>query len=243
MSCVRSALFFVLMVLWTMPYGVLGIVLPLLPMKTGTRHRIIVFWAHGANALVRTVLGIRYRVIGLENVPNSPVVLVCKHQSAWETIALQVIFPPMCFVLKAELLKIPFLGWGLRGIQKVAINRAAGRGALKQLIDQGTALLKSGYWVTIFPEGTRVAPGEQRPYKPGAAVLACAAQVPVLPVAHNAGEFWPRQAFIKRPGEIIVSIGAPISSEGHTPDSLTQAAQTWIEAEMRARFAHLYKTL
>ena len=242
MNWIRAALFMLFALLWTAFYGLLAIILPLLPVSPKTRHRIITLgWTRGMATLIEKILGIRYRVEGLENIPQTACVLMSKHQSAWETILLQVIFPPMCFVMKKELLNIPFLGWGFRSIMKIAIDRRAGKDALTQVIEQGTQLLQQGYWIAIFPEGTRVAPGEKHRYKQGGAALACAAQVPVVPVAHNAGEFWPRQAFLKRPGEVLVIIGTPISPVGQTPERLTQAVQNWIEGEMQHRFPHHYR--
>jgi 1-acyl-sn-glycerol-3-phosphate acyltransferase len=138
---------------------------------------------------IRHLLGIRHRVIGTENMPDRASVALVKHQSAWETIALQRILPPICFVLKRELLRLPFFGWGLARMPTIAIDRAAGKDALTQVVDQGRVLLDEGFWVVIFPEGTRVAPGTTRRYKPGGAWLASHTGVPVVPIAHNAGEY------------------------------------------------------
>jgi 1-acyl-sn-glycerol-3-phosphate acyltransferase len=168
-------------------------------------------------------------------------VVLSKHQSAWETIALQVIFPPLCYVLKRELLRVPFFGWALGMIPGIAIDRSAGKDALTQVVEQGRERLKEGLWVVVFPEGTRVAPGATRRYKPGGAILAKRAGVPVVPVAHNAGEFWRRNAFIKRAGEIVVSIGPVIEVKGVKANDVSEQAEAWIEGEMRRLFPHHYQ--
>ena len=234
MHALRSTLFAVVMALVTVPYGVVAILCAPLPPRV--RHRIITSWAPVMMALIPPILGIRFRVIGQENIPDRPSVIVSKHQSAWETIALQVIFPPLCYVLKRELLRLPFFGWGLAQIPSIAIDRASGKEALGQVLAQGCDRLREGFWVVVFPEGTRVAPGTRRRFKPGGACLAAEAGVPLVPVAHNAGSFWPRNAFIKRPGEITVSIGPPIDPAGKTGEILNAESQAWIEAEMRRLF-------
>ncbi len=191
---------------------------------------------------IRHLLGIRYRVIGRENIPQGQVaVVLSKHQSAWETIAYQQILPPLSFVLKRELLRIPFFGWGLSRVPNIAIDRKAGKSALTQVLEQGRDRLNEGLWVVIFPEGTRIAPGERRPYKPGGAWLAQHTGVPVVPIAHNAGEFWRRNAFVKYPGEITVSIGPLIETEGLSAAEINAKAEEWTEAEMRKLFPHLYR--
>ncbi|NTV96582.1 MAG: 1-acyl-sn-glycerol-3-phosphate acyltransferase [Thiobacillus sp.] len=183
--------------------------------------------------LARVILGIRYRVVGLEHLPKGgPAIVMAKHQSAWETIAFQLIFPPLSFVLKKELFKIPFFGWGLAMISPIAIDRDAGREALKDIEAQGADRLAKGFWVLIFPEGTRVKHGERGKYNVGGAWLAAKSGVPVIPVAHNAGRLWPKNAFIKRPGEITVVIGPAIATAGKKPAAINSEVEAWIEAEM-----------
>jgi len=186
------------------------------------------------------VLGLRYQVIGRENIPSTPSVVLSKHQSAWETIGLQAIFPPLVFVLKRSLLLIPFLGWAFAAVKMISIDRSAGKNALKQVVRQGKERLKAGYWVIIFPEGTRIPPGEVRRFKTGGAFLAVSAGVPAVPVAHNAGEFWARNAFVKKAGLITVSIGPVIDTTGKTPEQVTAQAEQWIETEMRRLSPHRY---
>ena len=159
-------------------------------------------------------------------------IVLCKHQSAWETLGLQQVFPPQAWVLKKELLRVPFFGWGLARLPIVSIDRGAGKDALVQVVEQGRNLLASGFWVIVFPEGTRVAPGAKRRYKMGGAYLAAAAGVPVVPVAHNAGEFWRKNAFLKYPGTITLSVGPAFDPSGMTPDEINARAESWIEAEM-----------
>lgn len=240
MILLRSLLFAIVLAIVTPPYALFGfLAFPLAPM---TRHRVITSWVPIMMWVIRHVLGLRYRVIGTENIPPGPAVVLSKHQSAWETIALQVIFPPLCYVLKRELLKVPFFGWALAQIPGIAIDRAAGKDALGQVVEQGRERLKEGLWVVVFPEGTRVAPGTTRRYKPGGAFLAKRAGVPVVPVAHNAGEFWRRNAFLKRPGEIIVSIGPAIEVKGVKAEQINARAEQWIEDEMHRLFPHHYST-
>jgi 1-acyl-sn-glycerol-3-phosphate acyltransferase len=179
------------------------------------------------------LLGIRYRVEGLEHLPSGSAVILAKHQSAWETIAFQQIFPPLSFVLKRNLLYIPFFGWGLALFSPIAIDRAAGREALRQIEEQGRRRLQQGFWVLIFPEGTRMPPGVQGKYQIGGAWLAAKAGAPVVPVAHNAGEVWPKNALLKRPGTITVRIGPPIATAGRKPAEVLAETEAWIETEMK----------
>jgi 1-acyl-sn-glycerol-3-phosphate acyltransferase len=236
---IRSILFAIVLTVVTVPYALFATLLFWLPPMT--RHRLITSWVPIMMWVIRHVLGIRYRVIGAENIPAGPAVVLSKHQSAWETIALQVIFPPLCYVLKRELLRVPFFGWALGMIPGIAIDRSAGKDALAQVVEQGRERLKEGLWVVVFPEGTRVAPGATKRYKPGGAILAKRAGVPIVPVAHNAGEFWRRNAFIKRPGEIVVSIGPAIDVKGVKANDLSELAETWVENEMRRLFPHHYR--
>lgn len=237
---IRSTVFMALICATLFPYG--SLVVFTFPLNVHTRYRIISRWARWfAMPLIRYVLGIRYRVIGRENMPQGAAVILSKHQSAWETISFQEIFPPVAYVLKRELLRIPMFGWGLAQMPIVSIDRAAGKDALRQVIEQGKQRLAEGFCVVVYPEGTRAPIGSQKRYKVGGAALATAAGVPVVPVAHNAGEFWRRNAFIKRSGEIIVSIGPVIETAGRTAEEVNKETEAWIEAEMRRLFPHHYK--
>ena len=230
MQILRSSLFLLIQSVSATVYGLLSLAFFALPPVR--RNHLIAYWARFIVWLVRVLVGIRHRVVGLENLPAGPAVILAKHQSAWETIAFQVIFPPVCFVLKRELLRIPFFGWGLAMTSPIAIDRSAGREALKQLEVQGKARLADGLWVVTFPEGTRVAPGEKGNYQIGGAWLAAKSAAPVVPVAHNAGRFWGKQAFLKHPGEIQVVIGPAIATAGRKPSEINAEVEAWIEAEM-----------
>ncbi len=205
------------------------------------RRRLFVMpWVRFVMWTIRHVLGIEHRVEGAEHIPAGPCVILCKHQSAWETFALQTIFPLTSFVYKRELHWLPFFGWGLKLMPFVAINRAAGKAALKQVVERGKQRLAEGYSVVIFPEGTRVAPGERREFKIGGAWLAVAAGVPAVPVALDSGECWPRRAFFKRPGTVTVSIGPAIATARRKPSEVNAQAKQWIDAEMRRISPHRY---
>ncbi len=239
MAAIRTALFVLLVSVLTIPFGVLVSLAVFFPMPT--RYRIIAIWRTGFMALCRYVLGIRYRVLGRENIPAEPSVVLAKHQSAWETVGLQEVFPPLVFVLKKELLRVPFFGWGLAAMKMISIDRAAAKDALKQVFDQGRERLSAGYWVVIFPEGTRVAPGETSRYKPGGAHLAVRSTAKVVPVAHDAGEIWRKDSFAIVPGLITISIGPAIDPAGKTAAKINALAAAWIEAEMRRLSPHRYR--
>jgi 1-acyl-sn-glycerol-3-phosphate acyltransferase len=202
------------------------------PFKPITRYRIITTWSRLAMGLARVICGVRYRVVGRDNIPQGPCIILSKHQSAWETLAYQVILPPQVWVLKRELLRVPFFGWGLAMMSPIAIDRGSAARALKQTLEQGKSRLSDGWWIIIFPEGTRIAPGKRGRYHLGGAWLACKTGAPVLPIAHNAGTVWGRNAFIKYPGTITVSIGPVIQPAGMTPDTLNRKAEDWIENEV-----------
>jgi len=232
MIYVRSSLFALALVLVTPPYAILA--LATLPLPRMLRYRIISSWSRCVILLSRFILKIRWRVEGREHLPGRPAVILAKHQSAWETMAFQLIFPPQVHVLKRELLWIPFFGWGLALMSPIAINRRRGLAALRAIAKKGAQRLAQGFWVVVFPEGTRVAPGERRAYQPGGAWLAAAAGVPVVPVAHNAGLLWPRNAFLKRAGTVTVRIGPAIESAGRDPAAINRLAEKWIEEQQKA---------
>ena len=238
MLFVRSLLFLLVLIVSTPVYALIA--LPALLLPRDNRYRLMTTWGKMVQFCARHILGIRYRVIGLENLPPQPSVILSKHQSAWETIVYQQIFPPQSFVLKKELLFIPFFGWGLACMPVIALNRRRATNALQQLLVKGKTRLQQGYWVLIYPEGTRVLPGRSERFKAGGAWLAVKTGVSVVPVAHNAGEFWGKNAFIKRPGEITVSIGPVIDTAGREAAEVNQLAQQWVEDEMRRLFPHHY---
>ncbi len=231
MILLRSSLFAILQAFSTIVFSLIALLT--FPFGAFTRYRIITLWNRLLVWAARVICGIRYEVKGMENVPDFPVIVMSKHQSAWETIALPIFLPPQATVIKKELLAIPFFGWGFRMLSPIAIDRGAGKKALRQIVEQGSDRIKQGFWVLIFPEGTRVRPGETGRYGIGGAWLATHTDISVLPVAHNAGEIWPRHSFIKRPGRITVSIGPVISSQGKKADALNEEVKAWIESEMK----------
>ena len=232
MTLLRSCLFAAALVVVTPPYALIA--LATFPLPRMMRYRIISGWSRLVILLSRSILKIDCRVEGRENLPSQPAVILSKHQSAWETLAFQQIFPPQVLVLKRELLWIPFFGWGLALMSPIAINRSRGVAALRSIARRGRERLQQGFWVVVFPEGTRVAPGERRDYQLGGAWLAVASGAPIVPVAHNAGLVWPRNAFLKRPGTITVRIGPPIASADRDPKTLNALAETWIEEQQKA---------
>jgi 1-acyl-sn-glycerol-3-phosphate acyltransferase len=203
------------------------------PFPSLIRYRFISQWARFHIWLLDALCGLHYQVEGKEHLPRDrTAVVLSKHQSSWETLAFQQIFPPQVWVLKRELLLVPFFGWGLALLDPIAIDRSAGRKAIQQIIDQGQQRLESGRWVVVFPEGTRMAAGQQRRFGIGGAALAAATGHPVVPVAHNAGHYWPRRGFLKKPGIIHVVIGPVIESHGKTAEEINRLAETWISETM-----------
>lgn len=229
MLFLRSSLFFMGQVI-TAPIFTL-IALLSLPLNPITRNDLISGWARSMMWWLKVTCNIRHEITGIENIPNSPSIILGKHQSTWETFAFQAIFPTQVYVLKRELLWIPIFGWGLAMSSPIAINRSSGREALKQLVEKGKDRLAKGLWVVIFPEGTRIAPGKRGKYHIGGAWLATHTKTQVLPVAHNAGNFWPK-GFIKKPGVIQMHIGSPIQTTHLKTEALNQQVESWIEAEM-----------
>lgn len=228
---IRSSLLALFQMLITLPFALLALLT--FPLAPPMRYRLISAWSRLIMAGAEKICGIRYRVLGADHIPSPPFIVLAKHQSAWETLAFQTIFPPQTWVVKRELLWIPFFGWGLAMLSPIAIDRAAGAQALRQLLDQGRERLARGLCIVIFPEGTRMPPGARGPYQAGGAWLATQTAAPVIPVAHNAGTLWRRKAFLKYPGLITVSVGAPIDSRGLTHQELNRRVEDWIEAEMQ----------
>jgi 1-acyl-sn-glycerol-3-phosphate acyltransferase len=232
MTWLRSGVFAATLVLVTPVYALLA--LATFPLPRMARYRVISGWSRLVVFLAKTIVGINWRVEGREHLPARPAVILSKHQSAWETLAFQQIFPPQVHVLKRELLWIPFFGWGLALMSPISIDRSRGVAALREIARRGRERLAQGFWVVVFPEGTRVAPGERRPYQLGGAWLAAASGAPIVPVAHNAGLLWPRNAFVKRPGTVTVRIGPPIDTANRDPKTLNTLVETWIEEQQKA---------
>jgi 1-acyl-sn-glycerol-3-phosphate acyltransferase len=226
----RSTLYVLIQIVFTLVFSFISLLTFPLPL-TG-RYAIISWWARTMVALARRLCGIDYRVIGTEHIPREPCVIISKHQSAWETFVFQLIFPPQVWVLKRELLWVPFFGWGLAMLAPIAIDRGSGARALRQMVEQGADRLRRGFCVVIFPEGTRTAPGQRGTYHAGGALLSVKTGAFALPVAHNAGRCWPRNALMKRPGMITISIGPAMAPQGLSAAELNRRLEDWIESEM-----------
>ena len=223
----RSTLFFIGQATATVIFGPMLVVSVLLPYRL--RFAIVLRWTYFNMWWLRVTCSLNHVVEGRDNIPDKPAIVLSKHQSAWETIALQCYFAPQVWVLKRELLLVPFFGWGLAILRPIAIDRRTGNDAIAQILEQGNQRLEEGCWVVVFPEGTRVPPGGKRRYKLGGAKLASETGAQVVPVAHNAGLYWPRNSFIKYPGTITLAIGPPIDSRGKSAAEINQLAEIWIE--------------
>jgi 1-acyl-sn-glycerol-3-phosphate acyltransferase len=233
MRFIRSLLLLIYFIVFTVPYATACfIAFPF--MRADSRYWMAAGWCRATLNAVRWLNGIRYKIEGMENLPNGPAVLLSKHQSAWETLAFPALMPrPLCYVFKRELLYVPFFGWALGLLKMVHIDRKEGKYAFESVIRQGKARMAEGAWVIMFPEGTRTPTGKQGKYKTGGARFAIATGAPDVPIAHNAGRVWPRNSFIKYAGIVTVSIGKPIETTGLTPDEVNTRVEQWIEAEMR----------
>lgn len=227
---VRSAIFFVLQAALTIVWSLISLLT--FPFHALTRYRVITLWSRIVVWLATVICGVRYQVRGLDRLPQQPSIVLAKHQSAWETLAFEVFLPPQVWVLRRTLLRVPFFGWGLAMMSPIAIDRAAGRRALKETLEQGRDRLRRGFWIIIFPEGTRTQPGERGRYHVGGAWLAVQTGAPVVPIAHNAGRLWGKNAFLKYPGLVTVSVGEPIDPTGAKPEQLSRRVEDWIESEV-----------
>ena len=230
MNFLRALVYYLLLVVIVVPYWVL--VMCVAPLPRIPRWKIIAGWPRLGAWLAIYVLGIRYEVRGRENIPAEPVVILSKHSSAWETLAYSGIFPPHVYVMKRELLWLPFLGWGLALFSPIFINRADRKNAMRLTVEIGKERLAQGFNIMVYPEGTRIAVGKRAKYKLGGTYIAVQTGARVLPVAHNAGLLWPRNSFLKRPGKVTVVIGEPIASAGHTPEDLMREVENWIEGQV-----------
>jgi 1-acyl-sn-glycerol-3-phosphate acyltransferase len=230
MVAVRSALYLLILLAVVIPYS--GLVLATFALPRHARWQVIAAWPRFALWLAGQLLRIRYEVRGRENIPAIPAVILSKHQSAWETIAYTSIFPPHVYVLKRELLWLPFLGWGLALMSPIAINRAHGKQAMRRMIEIGGLRLRQGFSIMVYPEGTRIPVGRRGVYKLGGAVVAVQNGALAVPVAHNAGLVWPRNSFLKHPGKVTVVIGEPIATTGLTPEEVMRRAEEWIEGQV-----------
>ena len=209
----RSGLFFLLFASGTILFS--SIILAVIPVTTAAqRRRLIPTWGRFNRNILAFFCGLTVRVIGLENLPPPPYMILCKHQSAWETVVLQAFFPGAVLVLKKSLLNIPIFGWAMKATEQIAIDRSQGVSALRLMTTKCREAFEAGRTVLIFPEGTRVAVGEVGKYNPGGVGMALSSNVPIVPVAHNAGQYWGRKTFIIYPGEMQLRIGPSIPTVG-----------------------------
>ena len=229
MQFLRSLIFTTFFLLFTFLYAIpFTIACVFLPIRG--RFALASFWGRVLLGALKWLCGLDYVVEGRGHLPAAPSIALMKHSSAWETFAQAAILPPQAWVLKRELTWIPFVGWGLRMLRCISIDRGAGGAAVRQMIEQGRKRLEEGLWIVVFPEGTRMPPGETRRYGVGGAAIASATGALVVPVAHNAGYFWPRRGILKQRGTIRVVIGPPIATQGRDAREINEEAQRFIEA-------------
>lgn len=228
---IRSAIFSFLMLTLTIIYSFICIAA--FPFPLHYRYKLVTIYTRLILWLLKWLCSIDYKVTGLEHIPQDRSgIILSKHQSTWETFFLQGLFHEAAIILKRELLWVPFFGWGLATIDPIAINRSAKSSAMSQIINKGRKCLEAGRWILVFPEGTRIPPGKVGNYRMGGARLATATGYPIIPVAHNAGRFWPKRSFIKTPGTIQVFIGPLIESKNRAPEEVLAEAKQWIEGMM-----------
>ncbi len=239
MNLLRSTIYLLVLMATVIPWALVVLAAYVTPLST--RYRLCTMWTRFAIVAARRICGINWRVEGWENLPDGPAILLPKHQSTWETFWLPSFVPrQLTFVYKRELHMVPFFGWAMASLHMINIDRSRGQDAFEQVVRQGADHLRDGWWIVIFPEGTRTRPGSTRRYKTGGARLAVRTGTPVVPIAVNSGEVWPRRTFVKVRGEITISIGAPISTDGRTAEQVGSLVESWIETQMRRLAPHRY---
>lgn len=226
----RSTVFLIVFVLSVVIFCVPVICTIVLPVRK--RYEFVNLWPQFNLWWLKVCCNIDHEVRGLENIVE-PAIIFSKHQSTWETLALKTLFPHAVYVAKRELLWVPFFGWAFAVLEYININRSAGRKVMPQLIEQARDRLSKGFSITIFPEGTRTPVGADPAYKVGGAAIAVETGTHILPVAHNAGLYWPRHGFIKKPGTVIISIGPRIEPATMSAEQLRDKARVWIEDEVK----------
>jgi 1-acyl-sn-glycerol-3-phosphate acyltransferase len=235
-QAVGSLVFTAFLFLWTFFYAIFFVIAcSFLPFRR--RFVLARFWALTLLTVLKWTCRLDYVIEGRENLPAGNHIALWKHSSSWETIAMAVVFPRQVWVLKRELLLIPFVGWGIRQLHAIAIDRKSGSSAVHQVVEQGRQRLAEGDWIIIFPEGTRMARGQTRKYGVSGALLARETGHLLVPVAHDAGRFWPRRGLFKKPGTIRVVIGPPIEAKGLDPREANERAQAWIESTLQSLYA------
>jgi 1-acyl-sn-glycerol-3-phosphate acyltransferase len=229
MQLIGSLVFTAFLFLWTFFYAIFFVIACLfLPFRH--RFRLARVWAVVLLTVLKGCCRLDYRIEGAENVPTGNHIALWKHSSSWETIAMAMVFPQQVWVLKRELLWIPFVGWGIRQLHAIAIDRKSGHSAVGQVVEQGKQRLAEGDWIIIFPEGTRMLPGQTRRYGVSGTLLAAETGRLIVPVAHNAGDYWPRRGLMKKAGTIRLVIGPPIEAAGRDVREINREVQEWIEA-------------
>lgn len=231
MILLRSLCFMLFMWSSLLVYAPLSLLTFPFPYKI--RYRVVTAWPKFHVWLLKVLCNLSYEVEGRENLPEGAAIVLAKHQSTYETFALPYLFPPYTWVVKRELIWVPLFGWGLAMLRPIAINRSSGRKAIEQLINQGRDRLDSGLWVVIFPEGTRIPVGKKGRYRLGGAILAHETGYPVVPVAHNAGSYWPKRSFVIKPGVVKIVIGSVIDSKNKSVEQIKQLTEDWIEATVQ----------
>lgn len=231
MVTIRSIIFFSLLVLTVVLFGFIAGLLGLLSFKKSA-DAFATWWGQFTNKLLEWTCGLKVEIKGEENLPAEPVIIMSKHQSAWETIFLRgYLRAEQSWILKQELMRIPFFGWALKAAKSIPIDRSAGREAIKVLSQKGIEYLEEGRNVIIFPEGTRTPPGSCQKYNVGGGILAAKSGYPVIPIAHNAGVFWKRKGINKYPGTIQMVIGPAIETKGKKATKIVAEVEAWIEAQ------------
>jgi len=234
MQLILSLIFTIYMMVSALVFAMIMSLCFFLPYRA--QFEIARTWARILFWLLDKMCGLNFVVEGRERIPAGNHIVMSNHTSAWETVAQFLIFPPQVWVLKRELMWIPFIGWGLKLLRSISINRGAGHRAVNQVIEQGKARLADGLWIIIFPEGTRVMAGDKRKYGVSGAMLAIAAHKFIVPLSHNAGEFWVRRGILKKRGTVRVVIGEPIDATGKDPRGLNEQVRESIDAGL-ARIA------
>lgn len=229
MQWIRSLLFTTLLFMTTLAFGVVVLIAAMLPLTLEQRYVIPRNWGLFLTWLARVVCGIEYVIEGRENLPDRPFISLWKHSSAWETLAQMFVVPPASWLLKREVLWIPVVGWAVKTYKPIAIDRSAGHSAVNQVVKQGRERLAAGMGVIVYPEGTRMPPGQTRKYGVSGALLAAETGAPIVPIAHNSGYLWRRRGLLKKAGKIYVVIGPPIDPQGKDPREINELAQRWIE--------------
>jgi 1-acyl-sn-glycerol-3-phosphate acyltransferase len=243
---VRSALFLLFLVVTVVPWALFVVLISMFASST-TIYWVCAGWLATAVWGAKVICGVRTRVQGMDHVPSAAdargaVLLASKHQSTYETFLYPALMPhPLAYVFKRELLYIPFFGWAMARMDMIHIDRSKRAEAWNKVAAQGKRLASEGVWVIMFPEGTRIERGEKGVYKSGAARLAIATGVPIVPIAAASAKCWPRKSFLLRPGVVDVSIGKPIASAGRQSDELMHEVEAWIEAEMRRLDPEAYR--